>query len=589
MTWQTSYDQWVAWLHEESPWHPCGPLDPLDEELCRRLEQAPFSGANEETVVSSNGATSQVQAFDSMATMVRSAPTSDESDEVTTTLPAPSRERPSSEVGRLEVALASPAPAPEPSPATGGQLEVELELPASADGLYIPALTRSGSTPPDGIVVTRGDTVIAPAPPPPNPPAAAPEHVSASEETPPEPMSLHATAEAVVASPASESGEFGADQSAASSQTAGVIVMFDGDDDEEPGAGRSTTGKIVVNTSLREAVIDEEEEDDEEDDEADELDASDLVEEAEPPPPPKAVDAPPVPPPARAGEPRATPRPEPPPSGEPSLATRAALAELQAETGGAKPPRGPRPWFEEVFDDHYAALTRPSLTETAAAEARFFVETARLAPGAHVLDMGCGQGAHALALAKLGLHVTGVDLSLAQLLRASQANDAAGTSVAFLQGDMRDPPVQGPFEGVLCVGSTLGYFSDEENLACLRRMHDMLTPGGKLLLEVFNRDHIISRLPARSWWQGRGGLVLDEAQMDYFANRLLVHRTVVFEDGRQFEHRIDMRAYAVHELVQMCGTVGLRVVEVSGSRCTHGRFFGATSPDIWLLAERPAP
>jgi ubiquinone/menaquinone biosynthesis C-methylase UbiE len=580
MTWETSHGQWLAWAHEDAVGRGTDALDPFDEALSSRL--AAFPGAEEETVVSGNGAG---EALDGTAVRAVDAP-------------------PSTVAGQLEVALASPPL--DAYPVTAGGLEVELE-PAVADeiedqlesvvadeiearpgqdaqteveGLYIPALTRSGSTPPSGLEL-RGQTVVAPAPPPPQR-EATPRPVSPSEATPPEPTPIVTREELaeVAGSRSSESGEFMADRGAASSQTAGEIVSRDDDDGFDP-ASSATGGKIVVNTSLRDSVLDEE--DDDED--ADELDASDLVEEEsepEPPPPPQgATDVPRAPPPAPAPS-------DPGFASEPSLATRAALAELQAETGLAGGQTGPRPWYAEAFEEHYFALTRPSIKETAEADAGFFIETAGLARGAHVLDMGCGQGAHAIALAKHGLAVTGVDLSLSQLLRASQSKDAAGVSVAFLQGDMRDPPVQGPFEGVLCVGSTLGYFTDEENLGCLQRMYDMLTVGGKLMLEVFNRDHIISRLPARSWWQGRGCLVLDEAHMDYFSNRLLVHRTAVFEDGRQFVHHIDVRAYAVHELVGMCRSVGLRVLEVSGSRCTRGRFYGATSPDIWLLAERPA-
>jgi SAM-dependent methyltransferase len=569
MTWQTSYDEWVAWLSEEVAGRLAGPLDALDAELCARLEQARFPSSEEETVVSSPGNGAAAHADDDPEERITVVPTH-----------APQASPAAASAGQLEVALASPAAEPYDSGGAAGQLEVALEAPG-AEGLYIPALTRSGATPPGGIEVMRGQTVVAPAPPPPAVVAdPTPRPVSPSEATPPEPTFVSSTP-SPVPSP-SDSGELGADQSAASSQTAGEIVMLDDELEEfDPGSSMSG-GKIVINTSVHDAILDEEED---EEDEPDELDASDLVEEPEPPRrPPQPAELPPTPPPARVEARRETPR-----SSEPSLATRAALAELQAEAGlGAGTRGGPRSWFEEVFDDHYAALIRPGSKETAEAEVRFFVETAGLEPGAHVLDMGCGHGDHALALAKRGFAVTGVDLSLSQLLRASQAKDAVGAQIAFLQGDMRDPPTQGPFEGVLCVGSTIGYFSDEENLECLRRMHDMLMPGGKLLLEVFNRDHIISRLPARSWWQGRACLVLDEAEMDYFANRLLVHRTVVFEDGRQFEHRINMRAYAVHELALMCRSVGLAVVEVSGSRCTRGRFFGASSPDIWLLAERPA-
>ena len=146
--------------------------------------------------------------------------------------------------------------------------------------------------------------------------------------------------------------------------------------------------------------------------------------------------------------------------------------------------------------------------------------------------------------------------------------------------------MEGMFAGILCLGTTLGYFDDDDNRKAFRKLKGLLAPGGRLMIQVFNRDHVVARLPARSWWQGHGCLVLDEAQMNYFTNRLQVHRTIVFEDGRQFEHNISVRAYTAHDLGSLCVDAGLRVVEISGSRLTRGRFYGATSPEIWLLVER---
>jgi len=65
-----------------------------------------------------------------------------------------------------------------------------------------------------------------------------------------------------------------------------------------------------------------------------------------------------------------------------------------------------------------------------------------------------------------------------------------------------------------------------------------------------------------------------------------VHRTVVFEDGRQFEHQMYIRTFSLHELGRMLTGMGMRVVEVSGSRETRGRYYGATSAEIWLVAQR---
>jgi SAM-dependent methyltransferase len=203
-----------------------------------------------------------------------------------------------------------------------------------------------------------------------------------------------------------------------------------------------------------------------------------------------------------------------------------------------------------------------------------------------VLDVGCGDGAHCVGLAARGLAVTGLDASPAQLVRASQAAQAAGVAVQLVAGDMRQPPVDGPFDAIVCVGSTLGMYTDEDDRITLGHLRDRLAIGGRIVLHVLNRDYIVARLPARSWWQGQGCLVLDEAQMFAPTSRVHVHRTVVFETGKQFEHNLGLRLYSLTELVQMCAQVGLRVLEYSGGRHTRGRFYGATSSEIWLVAQR---
>jgi SAM-dependent methyltransferase len=151
---------------------------------------------------------------------------------------------------------------------------------------------------------------------------------------------------------------------------------------------------------------------------------------------------------------------------------------------------------------------------------------------------------------------------------------------------MRDPPVQGVFALVTCVGSSFGYFVDETNEKVLQRLARLVAPGGHLVLHVFNRERMVGRLPARSWWQGRGCLVLDEASFDSLTSRLAVHRTVVFEDGRQFDHTVTMRAFGLADLAQLCQRVGLVLQEYSGGIHTRGHFFGSTSADIWLVARR---
>ncbi len=316
------------------------------------------------------------------------------------------------------------------------------------------------------------------------------------------------------------------------------------------------------------------------------------VAEKAPPPPPLAEKLAPPPPPLDRGAAKTTipppPGKAPPPVSKPpppvTPVPSAAPPVPAAPTPAAGRKRG---WFDEAFGDHYASIQPIDSDQSAELDAVFIRKSAELGAGQTVLDVACGDGRHCFALANLGLMVTGLDCSLSQLVRASQRNEATEAGVTLLHGDMRALPRDRTYDVVTCLGSSLGYFDgDEQNRQVLQEMVEVLRPGGKLVLQVFNRDYMVAVMPCRSWWQGRGCLVLDVADMNYFTNRIRIHRTVVFEDGRQFEHHMYFRAYSLHELGKILTSHGMRVLEVSGSRESRGRFYGATSAEIWLVAQR---
>jgi SAM-dependent methyltransferase len=306
---------------------------------------------------------------------------------------------------------------------------------------------------------------------------------------------------------------------------------------------------------------------------------------APPPPPPVVHKAPPAPPPAP---------PAPPPAAKKAAVAPLAKSELSSgrdnrdsrdARADAKPPRG-KPWFVELFDEDYLR-TLPFLTPQATqAEAEFVIDALGLTPGAQVLDVGCGYGRHAMELAARGFHIVGLDMSTPLLVRGGEEAHRRGLTINFVRGDMRELDFESQFDGAYCLFSTFGYFDDETNKKTVANMARALRPGGRLLIEILNRDYVIADLPTRVWWEGDGCVVLEEVELNYFSSRIQVNRSVVFDDGRQLEQEISVRAYSLHEVGKLMHSAGLRVLEVSGAYHTRTRFFGNQSRHIIVLAER---
>jgi cyclopropane fatty-acyl-phospholipid synthase-like methyltransferase len=65
---------------------------------------------------------------------------------------------------------------------------------------------------------------------------------------------------------------------------------------------------------------------------------------------------------------------------------------------------------DTFFDGYYKDIWRTVIPdELTVKEVDFMVAYFNLEPGSHVLDLMCGFGRHAIALAQKGIHVTAVD------------------------------------------------------------------------------------------------------------------------------------------------------------------------------------
>jgi len=108
-----------------------------------------------------------------------------------------------------------------------------------------------------------------------------------------------------------------------------------------------------------------------------------------------------------------------------------------------------------------------------------------------VLDVACGSGHHAIALAREGYSTCGADASAEMITQAKRNAAQAGVSVEFEQAGFADTGAWfgSTFDAVLCLGNSLPHvLTETEQLAALAAMHGRLRAGGVLILQNLNYD-----------------------------------------------------------------------------------------------------
>jgi SAM-dependent methyltransferase len=195
-----------------------------------------------------------------------------------------------------------------------------------------------------------------------------------------------------------------------------------------------------------------------------------------------------------------------------------------------------------------------------------FVMTAlELEPGDEVLDLASGSGVHGVSLGKRGLGVTGVDISPSLVAHGNElVRESEVDGVAFIVGDMRDPPCASSFDAVTILSHSFGFFGPEDDIAVLRAVRAALLPEGRFLLDLNHPDDL--RKTAKGWQQLDGGFLLSETRYDLrTCVRTTEFRYIDSENRLNVSREPEqIRVYTLPELTQMIHGAGLEVMAVYG-------------------------
>ena len=185
-------------------------------------------------------------------------------------------------------------------------------------------------------------------------------------------------------------------------------------------------------------------------------------------------------------------------------------------------------WYRKIWT---LAIQEMSWVEQTKNQVDFIWDVLEIDTGAHVLDLACGFGRHAMEFARRGCRVVGVDITAAYIDEAKNHAREQGLDASFICADLRDLQYTGEFDVVLNLADgAIGYLeNDAENLKIFDRIAAALKPGGKHLMDVCNGAYAAKHFPKRNWVFGQQTLSLADFEWDR-------EKSLMFYGGLDFRY-----------------------------------------------------
>src|SRR2546423_1657490 len=238
----------------------------------------------------------------------------------------------------------------------------------------------------------------------------------------------------------------------------------------------------------------------------------------------------------------------------------------------------PNNWFEDFFHGLALDLWRKAIPpEHTNAEADFLIKNLGCQPGAHVLDVPCGNGRLSFELAKRGYRVTGVDIAdefieEARVI-AARSNDPSAhaddtdlaTHLDFILGDMRTIEGERIYDGAYCFGNSFGFMEYADMEKFLSGVARAVKPGRRFIVNTgMAAESVLPDFEEQSCHEI--GDITTTIKERYNAEESCVDSEYIFErngmtESRKAKHWI----YTAAEIQRMLQRAGFEIVKCYGS------------------------
>ncbi|GAB3639396.1 SAM-dependent methyltransferase [Spirosoma arcticum] len=242
-------------------------------------------------------------------------------------------------------------------------------------------------------------------------------------------------------------------------------------------------------------------------------------------------------------------------------------------------------WYKDFFSGLNCEMwTKAVSAEWTENEVDFLVTALAIKPDDTVLDIPCGNGRHAIELAKRGFKLTGIDIS-AEFLRALQERiDAERLPIQVMQGDLLTTAIGHSFDGAYCMGNSFGYVSYDGMNVFVGKVAAALKPGARFVINSgLIAESILPNFPKTNQYV-LGDLIMDISNSYVVGESYMATELTYTKADRSETHYFKHYVYTLAEIKRLLKQHGLRTIAVYNS--TEKLAYELGDQQIYLVAEK---
>jgi SAM-dependent methyltransferase len=239
-------------------------------------------------------------------------------------------------------------------------------------------------------------------------------------------------------------------------------------------------------------------------------------------------------------------------------------------------------YFDGYYKDIWRSLIPAELTNK---EVDFMQSHFNLNPASKVLDMMCGYGRHAIALAKKAIAVTAVDNLDDYIEEIKKVAKDENLPVKGLKADILQYKIDEKYDLVLSMGNSLNFFNAGDVHHLLVNIHSHLKPGGHLLINTWSLAEIaIRNFTARAWSETGGLKHICDSKYLFHPTRVESDSIFLSPDGHMEKKKAVDFIFSVAEMETLLNNAGFLLEEIYSIPGKKKFILG--EPRAYIVAEK---